>query len=472
MAKAGVFKSIGESLRKFVNVDGWFNILTGLGTTTLDKRMNAQVDWYPPTEMDCDMLYASDDIAAKVCDILPEDAMREGLQWIEMEKNDEAAMEAEYLRLKVLEKSQLGWTFGRLYGGAGVVLITDDGAPMDEPLDLGTVRRFVSMAPLSRWELFPFQWDYDIRSDNFGYPELYQIQPRVPTTAQAMFVCHHTRIIRFDGPKLPIRLSIMNWRWGDSVLTRLRVPLINYVTSMDAAASAVQDFRFNIFKLRNLSALMAAGQSNMIQQRLQLINMTKSIARAVVVEEGEEFTTEVTNFQNLDKILDKLQTRLQAATPVPHTRLFGESPEGLGGTGRHEETNWYDYVKAKQMQVLKPRLEKINDIIFAAKAGPFRGKKPKKGTFEFAPLWQLDEKEEVAMRKDQAMTDQIYMESGVLEPLTVAANRFGGQKYSIETKLPEMIDEYKPKQWQEIEPSDKVMLDTAEKNVRLDAPKK
>ena len=64
-------------------------------------------------------------------------------------------------------------------------------------------------------------------------------------------------------------------------------------------------------------------------------------------------------------------------------------------------------------------------IFLSAKEGPTRGKLPKQFKVEFRPLWQMDQKELVETRKLQAETDQIYMETGVLDPEEVTASRCG-----------------------------------------------
>ena len=53
----------------------------------------------------------------------------------------------------------------------------------------------------------------------------------------------------------------------------------------------------------------------------------------------------------------------------------------------------------------------------------------------FNPLWQMTEAERVDIRLKQSQADVAYINAQVLTPEEVASSRFGGDAYSIETKL-------------------------------------
>ena len=57
-----------------VTQDGWHNIVTGLGSFRRDKRMSSRPEFNIMTETEAEQIYASDDVAAKIVDALPEEA--------------------------------------------------------------------------------------------------------------------------------------------------------------------------------------------------------------------------------------------------------------------------------------------------------------------------------------------------------------------------------------------------------------
>lgn len=414
--------------------DGWKNILTGLGISGKDKRVATYIDWERLDKTSVENLYAQDDIAACIVDVLPEDALRETPQIEGLGEKELAYLQSEMERLGAWEKIEFGWKWGRLYGGSLLVAMTDEVDDLRIPLNPSNVGNIKSLLELNRWETSVSQFIDDAYNPLFGYPYIYPLQPRTNGSAPTLEV-HYSRVTRFDGVILPTDLAIQNQMWGDSVLTRVINALANFNTSYDSAAQAMQDFRINIFKIANLSQLLANGKDDLIQKRLGLVNLTKSIAKSIVIETGEEYTSNETTFTGVKDVLDKMKERLQTAARIPRTKLFGESPQGMGGTGRHEEVMWYDYVSSQQQSYLDPKLTEIINLIFAQKTSVTKGKIPEY-RIEYPSLWQLDEVETVNMRKTQADIDKTYVDMGVLTQEEVRDSRFNEvEGYSIETKL-------------------------------------
>lgn len=134
-------------------------------------------------------------------------------------------------------------------------------------------------------------------------------------------------------------------------------------------------------------------------------------------------------------MLGKINARFVAATEYPHTILLGEGATGgLGTQGQSEKRDYYDTVKNKQEDILRPIHTQFLNLIFLAKNGPTGGKLPKY-SITYKPLWQPTNKEIVEERKIQAEIDEIYSNIQVLDAQEIADSRFGGGGYSIETTM-------------------------------------
>ena len=69
--------------------------------------------------------------------------------------------------------------------------------------------------------------------------------------------------------------------------------------------------------------------------------MSKSIYRGYAIDaEKEELSFVGRQFGGVAEILEKLRIDVIAASGIPHTLLFGQSPSGLGATGRSEERDF------------------------------------------------------------------------------------------------------------------------------------
>jgi phage-related protein (TIGR01555 family) len=448
-----------KGLRLAKIYDGWVNIMTGLGLASKDKRVSAQTKWDIPIEVDCENLYASDDVAARLVDTLPDDAFREGIK-LNCDPELATKIEKEFERIGAWQKLHLGWVFGRIYGGAGVVMIVDDSKTLDQPMDLNSIRKINGLVVLQRFELQAdvTNIDNDVTSPNFGMPKTYTLVPRRGGTTSTFDPksetqianisnqkIHYSRIIRFDGNKLPIRNFIQNSYWHDSVFTRTGNAIRNYNTVHDAVATVLQEFNQGVFKIKGLSELLAQGTDGdtAVQNRLSAVNIGRSVARSVIIDsDGEEFTNIAANVSGVPDMVRLVGNRLTVASNMPHTKILGESASGLGATGQSEQGDWYDYVSNQQEKYLRPRIQVLLDVIYAQRLGPTNGKPPEKAGWKFLPLEQMSEKEQAEIRKMQAETDNIYLTTGVVDPTEIATSRFGGEEYSTETHI--VLEDRKP----------------------------
>jgi phage-related protein (TIGR01555 family) len=433
-----------------VTIDGWLNILTGLGTRSKDKRLSSQIDFDIMSETECEQLYGASDVASTIVDTLPEEALRE---WLTVQFGDDKggaaeddetgaagakSVEDKLHDLGAQSKFEEVWRFARMYGGSGILLGLDDSKQLEEPVDPLQVRSVNSMTVLSRFELVIGDMtdiDLDMQSPRYGQPLYYRFHPRRGGAQGAGLRIHHSRILRFDGAKLPIKLFISNRYWGDSVLNRTRNAIRNYETSHDAVATILQEFNQGVFKIKGLADMLENGQDDAVQKRMQTIQLSRSICRAIVIDQDEEFTNIGAAVTGIDGLLQQVGGRLVVSSHMPHDKILGDSPSGLGATGESENRVWYDYVAAQRELVLRPKIEYLAKLILASRRGPTSGKVPEKWSFKFNPLWQHDEVELSNIRKTQAETDVAYINANVLDPDEVAVSRFGRGKYSTETTI-------------------------------------
>lgn len=416
--------------------DGWFNAFTNLGVKGLDKRTGAHIVPHILSQPDMEALYQADDIAARIVDRLPEEMIREGFKIIipgDQTDIPERTLK-EWSRYDVINKVEQALKWERLYGGACLLLGLDDGLDPSEPVDLEKIRKIDYITVLDRFRIFPSAIiNYDVTSQNFGMPDFYRVYTMQTTLPQI----HHTRIIRFNGVSVPWRLRASFNYWGDSIYSRLYKVIRDFQSVHDSAALIVQDFTQFIFKLKNLTQILAQGQKGdtLLTKRLELLGRTASIVNAIVIQDDEEAERKTTNVTGLPELMKMINNRLVAATDMPHTILLGESPSGLGASGDSERIDWYDHVRTKQKTKLEPQLLKLLEIFFAAKNGPTKGRIPEMFAVEFNPLWQQDEKEAAEIRWLQAQVDDKYIADTVVTPEEIAQSRFGSGQYSTETQL-------------------------------------
>ena len=421
------------------NFDGWKNILTGLGTER-DKNTFSEVNWQRVAREDADAMYAADEMGNKIARLIPYDGTREGVTWNMDKSVDQESVvkyiEKEFRRLKVWPQLSWAWNLSRIYGGSLVYLNVDDGRSPDKPLDPARVREVKSLYVIDRWEVQIISTEVisDISSPDFGIPEFYYYNTSEgPVAAGGETVkIHHTRVLRFNGVHLPTRLYKKNDYWHDSIYGYLAHPIRNYATTHDSVSTIISDFNQPVYRIEGLSEALAQDQDDLVFKKLKTVDMLRSTTRAIVLDKEDEFQNVSTNVAGGKELIELTVQRLVAGSDIPHTRLLGNSPSGLGATGEAELINYYDSVRSMQELHLRDPIDALVELIFSQNGAV---EKPEDLTFEFNPLFQQDEEKMAKSREKQALIDEKYITIGVYDPDEVAKSRFGTGRYSFETVL-------------------------------------
>ena len=418
-----------------MRLDGWFNLLTGMGVKGKDKRMSTQVSpWRKWTERELEELYAVDDMASKIIDLPVDEALKKGwnLKGLEPEQLD-----AIYKREKELsfrEKFKQALIDSRLYGGEGLAVFNGD-ARLDAPMK--SVRRIVTLTNLNRFELYCLQQDLqrDITEPNYGDPEFYTLQPRDSSSHQSARI-HASRVIRFDGAYLPGTLKMDNGYWGDTILTKIYDKIRDYNSASSSLAQMLDDVSVAVWKIKGLADQIAGDGEAAVAKRMEIANLSRQVARAMLLDaEGEEFDFKARPVTGVAEVMGKVEGRLVAGTPYPHTVLFGNSPSGMGGSGRHEQDNWYDYVRAFQHNYCEPKA-----LHFYGMLCDELNFDKSKLELEWIPLYQEDETTQADRNLKQAQADDLNIQNGVLAPEEVRKNRFAGDSFTVNTQVEEEKD--------------------------------
>ena len=405
-------------------MDGWQNFATLLGTSS-DKRMYSELRWdnHPPEFYE--QIYAGGGIPARIVDLIPDESLRHWIEWtgVDKKKGEELHDVCEQYGLRTAIGKT--WKWGRAYGGSCLHLVTDTNNPAG-PLQKG--EKILGFIDLSRWDLRILTTDieFDFASPNWGHPRMYYLNVQMGSQFKG-YPIHWTRMERFDGQLVPRRTFIRNNYWHDSILNRVYNSIRNYETANDAAASCLMDFNVDVFSMKNLAQLMSSGKEALVKQRLEMMNFSKSVINAMLIDPDQEsYENKGRSLEGVAELLVHQANRLVAETDIPHTKLLGESPDGSNATGNSTSQQWYNFIGSEQENYLRPKLKRIFSLLFPDI--------PELG-FKFKSLRVMDDTEKSDVRLKVAQADQVYLDHGVLDPSEVVTSRFGGDEYSIETKI-------------------------------------
>lgn len=471
--------------------DGWTSLLSGLGTLSRDKR---EAMYFQPDLIDWETalnIYRGDPLAARIIETKPNELVREGYEInITDEEEDESdddraeadkpdkvdilkrgkvqrevldqrkifggketkglakvgkdlqeEIENKWDELELLPTIHEALCYEAAYGGAAILIGANDGATeLSFPLIVKNVKSVDFLTALEPREITPVAWYGDPRAPKFGKPAIYQLTPSVPGMAvdgkihaQSVKI-HESRLIVFPGVRVTRRNIAANGGWGDSILTRVYRVLRDFNISWGAAGILVADFAQAVYKMKGLNELLQEDTKDLFKQRMLGMELSRSVARAVMIDGDDEFERKQTPVSGLPDLLDRFATQLAAAADLPLTLLMGESPGGLNASGASGDQlrMFYDKIASTAKRKIIPAIRRITTCIFQALGG-----EPETWSINPRPLWQLTEKERAETRKIQADTDAIYMDRSVVSSEEIRDSRFGGDGYSFETSLKE-----------------------------------
>lgn len=455
-----------------VKLDGWSNVLTGLGRQGRDKRTGMSANWERMDWEQVENIYACDDTAEKIVDVPVDEAFRKQPIFKKMEMDAEFNKKLwDYLNtINFLPMFKQAAKWGRTYGGGFLMFGIVDGNDPDTEVDFERIRSVEWFNKLHRWDMNSTDIIQDVSSSFFREPERYIFTRGALSESElAGPTIHRSRVVRFEGARLPERLYRANNYFNDSVLNRVQNAIMNFNSSHDSLAVLLQDFSGGVFKMKNLAQLIGAGQDDAVMKRMQLIDLKRSMVKSIVIDADEEFERKATPLSGIKDALQKIDDRLVAASKMPHNLLLGDSTGGglNDGNGGSEQEQWDDYIRNLQQTEYKPAFMECMKIILSAKDNPVtKGIIPEGFDITFPPLKEPSPKEKAEVYKTTAEGDAVYIQNQVLDPNEVAISRFSDDEFNQDTQIDVEIREEKLKEGPEFGEMDDDIEDDDPENLR------
>jgi hypothetical protein len=229
---------------------------------------------------------------------------------------------------------------------------------------------------------------------------------------------HPSRVLELAGNELPDwRLAPLGGGWGDSVL-QTTVDTMQDMTSLSRSIAAmVNDGKLDVVKIPDMALnLTTPGYKNKLIDRFTLSAQTKSVISALLLDKEEEWQRVSTNYAGLPMILHEYLTLVSGAADIPVSRLFGQaSGRGLSGgstgsSGESDLRNYYDNCANIQKTEIATRLGMLDQVMMRSAIG----REDPNVSYEWNPLWQLEEDAKAKIAFQKAQTTQIYSTIGLI----------------------------------------------------------
>jgi phage-related protein (TIGR01555 family) len=393
------------------------------------------------TDAELDNLYHEDDMAARICEALPEEALRKGFFLSAGGDHELAVAVHEYeKRLSFPKQLESCAVWARTYGGAVIYLGLEDGLDESEPVNEEAIQTIRFAHVIDKRYITPHEFYEDAENDlKYGEPKTYVIssRPQIGGSggADSGAVLHESRLIRLDGARTSVSRKVRNNGWSESVLQKVDDVMTQFGGSWQGVTHLLTDAAQGVFKIDGLVDMIAGGDKDILQSRMEVVEMGRSVARALMLDaEKEDFTRVAYTFGGIPDVLKLFIQRLSAAARMPVVVMMGQTPEGLlSGSGERDIRLWYDRVQAYQTNDLTDAITQFYRLVFLAQ--DFEGGTPEGWIVKFGRLWQMTDEEQATVEKLTAEKDKIYIDAGVILPEEVAVNRFTARGFSAETQI-------------------------------------
>ncbi|OOM73986.1 hypothetical protein CLPUN_42240 [Clostridium puniceum] len=365
-------------------------------------------------------LYRNSWIAKKIINTIPEDMCKNWFS-ISAELTPEQQDRFDKLEQRTLVKEKIveSLTWGRLYGGAGAIMLIEGHEDiLDEPLNIDDImpNSFKGLMVLDRWSgIYPgIELITDINDPDFGLPDFYEIKDINGEIKQKV---HHSRVLRFIGRKLPFWEDQTEMHWGTSELEHVYDELAKRDNTSWNIAALVFQANVLVNKVKGLDQMMAITdvytQQDFYNVKTAQNQLRSSSAMMLIGEEDEVSALNYT-FAGLNDIYESFMLDVAGACDIPVTRLFGRAPAGMNATGESDENMYYDMIGKQQESVLEPKINKLLPVMFMSEFG----KVPDDLGVKFNPIKTPSDSEmaEVVSKKVSAIKD-VY-DSGIISQKT------------------------------------------------------
>ena len=432
--------------------DGYVNLLNKYGT----KQDNSEAYKFEREPVIPDMqltgLYEGNGLFSKIIDTPAEEALKHGFDLNLKSDELNAFVEDALDDLEWEERAATAIKWARLYGGALIVMLIDDGRGLEEPVDWEHIRSIDELRVYERSIVQPdyaslYQQDYGgkgvgNRVSKFGQPEYYYV-----SSIYGSFKVHESRCLVFRNGVLPEQTSNATYLfWGMPEYVRIRRALRETVTAHTDSVKLLERSVQAIYSMKGLASLLTTDDGeNQVLKRLQLVDTSRGLLNSIAIDsEGEQYDFKTFQFSGVKDVIDATCNMLSALTNIPQTILFGRSPAGMNATGDSDFESYYNFVEKIQRLMLKRNLRTLLDVVF--RAGIASGDVAEEPDYklEFKPLWSLSDTEQATVDQTKAQTAlvkaqtaQTYVDMQALDPTEVRRRLASDEEFDVEDIISE-----------------------------------
>lgn len=444
-------KVIPGKVKTQLRLDGYYNVLNKYGTQHDSTEYYQWASGTAVSDAELADLYAGNGLFATIIDAPANDATKNGIDLGIKDKDLQKQLDDRLQTIHYQSKLSKALRWARLFGGAAVVMLVDDGRLLQEPLNWRDVHGVDELLVYGRNEMFPL-WingyennpdDEDYRKGGTGIPEYYQV-----SSVYGNYTVHSSRCLIFHNSDIPEGSTLANLyrTWGIPEYMRIREELRNASIGPGYSIRLLERLSMATYKMKNLAnVLSTADGEDAVLQRMEMLDLARNLLNMVFIDaDGEDVGIQSLSVAGVKDILDNACAMLSAVSHIPQTRLFGRSPAGENATGESDLENYKEFVGGIQSGDLRDNTRTLVELVLRGMTWSGEIKEVPEYTVTYKSAWSPSDDEKAtqdqavaAAQLARAQTASTYVTNGILEATEVRRALVQDEQFDPENILTE-----------------------------------
>jgi phage-related protein (TIGR01555 family) len=380
--------------------------------------------------------YVEIGLISTIVDVPVDDAFRGGM---EIKSKQLSPEQVEELQISLDRDDDLNTVaqaakWSRLFGGGGVIILTDQDPRT--PLDLTKITEDspLEFRAVDMWELF--YMDQNV-NDAFDPSLMEHTQEHYNYYGKLV---HRSRVMRLKGLVAPSFVRPRLRGWGFSVVERLVRSLNQYIKNTSLTFELLDEAKVDVYHIKNLvNTLLSPQGANRVKQRVATANQIKNFQNAIVIDSEDEYEQKQLNFSGLSDVMVQCRIQIASEMRIPLTKLFGISAAGFN-SGEDDIENYNASVESEVRSKVKYMVLRMIEI----KCQKLFQMVPDDLMVTFKPLRVLSAPDEETVKTQKFARLKEAAAEGLITPQQFidAANK--GNLFDIQLESPNMLNPSAP----------------------------
>lgn len=309
-------------------------------------------------------MYSENGLVETLIDVPVEDALRGGFD-LASQQIDEVQLTDLIQRIETLDLEEIKYSlkWARLYGGGGLLTMTDGNK--DKRFDFKEVKKGgrVQFKAADIWELNTncirpdetFQLGGDIKDEH-----------RVREDAQRYTYynnsVHSSRVLRVVGKRAPSNIRARLRGWGLSEVESFVRSINQYLKTNNLTFEVLDEFKIDVFKFQGLANLLQNSKGmEVANRRISMANMAKNYQSGIALDGNDDYQQKQVSFTGIGEVMREIKMQVAADLRMPLTKLFGQSAAGFN-SGEDDIENYNAMIESRIRPQAKVILKHVINV--------------------------------------------------------------------------------------------------------------